>query len=128
MPGVPSGYKKEYCQELIEFARTGGTFRHFAGHLEVARRTLYNWLEANPEFQEAKEIADAICEKYWIDQYRMAMVNDEGNPTMYIFLMKNLSGWRDRIEETEIKKVVSEKKKKTVEEKLALTKAARKKT
>lgn len=49
----------------MQHSKGGLSFEAFAGVIEVDRKTLYNWVDAHPEFKQAKEIAWACCLKFW---------------------------------------------------------------
>jgi hypothetical protein len=105
-----SKYKPEYCALLISHSEDGGDFRSFAGVVRVNRDTLYRWLKHHPEFAEAREEAEEILYKWWVDTGKKALYdttikNEDGslvshriNPTMYIWMTKNILGWRDKQE------------------------------
>lgn len=107
--GRPTLYTKEHCEMLIEHMRNGLSFKSFAGVAGVQRSTLYNWLDANPEFKEAKEIGEDLSLLFWekmgidnIINRSESFGNNQGgnstslNATVWIFNMKNRFGWRDR--------------------------------
>lgn len=52
--GAPSKYEPKFCDMLVEHMGKGYSFESFAGHLLVTRATLYTWLEAHPDFSDAK--------------------------------------------------------------------------
>jgi len=63
--GRPTEYDPEYCEKLIAYQSQGKSFLAFAGHIGVTYQTLYNWAEAHPEFQAARDLADARCRDWW---------------------------------------------------------------
>jgi hypothetical protein len=113
--GRPSGYKPEYCQQLIDFQTQGFSFEAFAGHLGVSTRTVYDWIEQFPEFAHAKDIglnrSRVFWEKLGVDHI-VNMTDSESfggnmggqsksrslNASIWIFNMKNRFGWRDRFD------------------------------
>ena len=95
---LPTKYKPEYCQLLIEHMGNGMSFRSFAGTVNCGIRTIYDWCDLFPEFKVAKAIAQAKCEEYYtrlgID---MATGNIERpNATSYVWLTKNILKWTDK--------------------------------
>lgn len=56
---LPSKYKEEYDQELINHLSSGLTFDSFAGHIGVGVRTIYDWVDRHESFKTAKEIGYA---------------------------------------------------------------------
>lgn len=103
--GRPSKYKPEFCQMLIEHMAKGFSFESFAGLIEVQGQTIYNWLESEPEFLEAKNAAFDKSRLFWERIGIEFLVNkyqgDNLNTTLWIFNMKNRFGWRDVKEEKE---------------------------
>ena len=88
-------YKPEYCEELIRHMAGGKSFVSFAGHINVGKRTIYEWVEKYPEFKESKAIAKAKCEEYYINLgLDMATGNlEKCNATAYVWLTKNILKW-----------------------------------
>ena len=93
-------YKPEYCDELIKYMGQGKSFVSFAGHIGVGKRTIYDWVERYPEFSEAKQVAKAKCEDFYIALgLDMATGNlEKCNATAYVWLTKNILRWTDRAE------------------------------
>lgn len=54
--GRPTEYRPEYCEQLIEHMKQK-SFESFANHTKprVTIRTLYSWLDSQPDFFQAKE-------------------------------------------------------------------------
>jgi hypothetical protein len=110
--GRPTKYKPEYCQMLIDHMNGGYSFESFAGLIGVAKQTLYEWIDANSEFLDAKEVGFEKSRLFWekvgvdyiINQSSStAGVGSESkaiNSTVYIFNLKNRfpKEWRDRQE------------------------------
>ena len=49
---------------LIEHMKKGYSFESFGADAHCSRKTLFNWLEAYPEFNEAKNIAENYSLKF----------------------------------------------------------------
>lgn len=96
--GRPSKYDKKYCDEAINFMRDGYSVTAFAGHIGVARSSVYKWAEENPEFSDALKTAQALAALWWERALRQVAVTGEGNASAAIFGVKNRSGeeWRDK--------------------------------
>jgi len=90
-------YRPEFCQRLIEHMALGHSFLAFGGSVRVTRKTLYNWMEAHAEFKEAHEIAILACQNTLETIGLKGMIGGiRGfNPTPWIFMLKNICGWRD---------------------------------
>lgn len=91
-------YKQEYCEELVRYMSGGKSFVSFAGHINVGKRTIYEWVEKYPEFKEAKDIAKAKCEEFYVNLgLDMAAGNlEKPNATAYVWLTKNILKWTDK--------------------------------
>lgn len=97
MTGRPSTYEPRYCEEVIQFLRDGYSIAAFAGSIGVARSTIYEWIDAHPEFSDAVKIAQAGSVLAWEERLRVAATAGDGNATAIIFGLKNRAGdeWRD---------------------------------
>ena len=100
--GRPTAYRPEFCEMLIEHMAQGFSFTSFAAKINVNQDTLYNFLKAQKDFDEAKKLGENLSlmkwEKIGIDQ---AEGNNRGNAASYIFNMKNRFaklGWTDKVE------------------------------
>ena len=98
--GRPTKYKAEYCQAAIDFMAEGYSVTAFAGHIGVARSTVFKWAEEKPEFSDALKTAQAMAAKWWEDTLRQVARTGDGNASAAIFGVKNRSGedWRDKQE------------------------------
>jgi hypothetical protein len=103
--GRPTKYKKEYCQDLIDFMSQGYSFEAFAGKILVAKDTLNEWCDVHPEFSAAKRLARESCRMFWekiaLDHIVSKSIVGVGaqslNSSVWMFNMKNRFGWTDRI-------------------------------
>ncbi len=98
--GRPTKYKPEYCQAAIDFMRDGYSVTAFAGHIGVARSTVFKWAEENPDFSDSLKTAQALAALWWEESLRIVARTGEGNATACIFGVKNRSteDWRDKQE------------------------------
>lgn len=99
--GMPSKYKPEYCQMLIDHMKEGLSYETFATIPRCCRDTLYAWEKAHPEFLEAKKTAFLECRIFWEKLATDNMINSNGvslNTGLWIFNMKNRFKWTDRME------------------------------
>lgn len=98
--GRPSSYKPEYPEKLFEHMAEGLSFECFGGRPEVKASVsmLYNWLEAHPDFQEAKKLGETASRYFWeIMGIDGAKGKIQGfNLGGWIFNMKNRFFWRDK--------------------------------
>jgi hypothetical protein len=93
----PSSYKPEFAGQLIEHMKEGLSFKSFGGIVLKSERTLHNWCEAHPDFQEAKEIGECACLLFWEKLGRGA--GRDFNTVLWIVNMCNRFGWRQRAKE-----------------------------
>lgn len=106
--GRPTTYKPEYCQMLIDHMASGLSFESFAGVCRVSKQTIYDWLNANPDFLDAKSKGLELNRLWWEQKGRDYLIEDSGkdvitqklNSTVYVFNMKNRfpKEWRDKQE------------------------------
>lgn len=104
----PSDYKEEYCEMLIDHMTQGLSFDTFAGVVSVTTKTLYNWLDAHPEFLHAKEIGhpkrNLFVEKMYLMAATGRQIKDKDGSIlkpsgpMMIYWTKNTLGWSDKLE------------------------------
>ena len=98
--GRPSKYKPQMCDEVLPFMAQGYSTTALAGHLKVSRQTLYDWMDAHPEFLDAVKEGQAASAIWWEDCLRDNAQKGEGNATAAIFGLKNRASddWRDKRE------------------------------
>lgn len=95
--GRPTKYKPEYCQKLIEHMALGYSYEAFAGKVDVAIDTLYNWEQLFPDFSEAKKEGKAK-QRTKLEEYGMLSIagyNTKLNTAVWAMFMKNCCGWHD---------------------------------
>ena len=101
--GRPTKYKEEYCDMLIKHMSEGYSFESFAGVVGVSKQTIYDWLDANSQFLDAKQIAIEKCRLWWERAGMRGMMNDEKdlkfNAQVYNLNMKNRFNWSDRVKQ-----------------------------
>jgi hypothetical protein len=71
---VPSGYKPEYCERVIELGREGKSKAYMCAALGITRPTLAKWADKNPEFNDALELASLLSQQWWEDAGQVGMV------------------------------------------------------
>ena len=124
--GTPTLYKKEYCEQMIEYfsiepsyekevvkynksgdpyvvtetvANDFPNFAKFATMIGVHRETLLNWSDAHPEFFDAYKKCKSLQENF----ITVNGMSGRINTAFGIFVAKNVLGWSDK---QEIKKEV----------------------
>lgn len=101
MPGGrPTTYDPAFCEEAIEFMSRGYSVGALAGHLRVARSTVYLWAETHHEFSDALEVGKSLSQLFWEGRNIEIAKSGDGNATATIFALKNRArdDWRDRQE------------------------------
>lgn len=63
--GRPTDYRPEYCEEVIELGKEGKSLAQMCAHFDIARQTIDNWAQANPEFLEALNRAKVHAQAWW---------------------------------------------------------------
>ncbi|MBN49970.1 MAG: hypothetical protein CMN85_10545 [Spongiibacteraceae bacterium] len=99
--GRPTKYDKRYCEMAIAYMQDGYSVTALAGHIGVARSTVFKWAEQNPEFSDALKTAQALAAMWWEDRLRAIAKGEDGNATAAIFGVKNRSSeeWKDKTEQ-----------------------------
>jgi hypothetical protein len=111
--GRPTKYSDKVPQQLVDYFLTCAetrpsvstpvlketftvmpTMTGFAKKCGVTTRTLCNWREAHPEFEEAHEYAMAIA----ADMISQFAINNVYSPSISIFMLKANHGYQDRLE------------------------------
>lgn len=96
--GRPTIYDPAYCEQLIEHMAEGLSFESFAGAIGVSKQTLYDWLEANPAFLDAKKEGFEQSRLTWEKIGNNLAKTGTGNAVAFIFNMKNRfrEDWNDK--------------------------------
>lgn len=98
--GRPTKYDPAFCDEVLPFMQQGYSTTALAGHLGVSRQTLYDWMDAHPDFLDAVKEGQAASAIWWENCLRDNAAKGEGNATSAIFGLKNRApqDWRDKRE------------------------------
>lgn len=95
--GRPTLYKPEYCEGIIAFCENHNEvpfLQDYAHLIGVCKDTLQEWASVHPEFSLAYKKAKDIQEKKLVT----GGLTGKFNPAVTIFVLKNVSGWRDKQE------------------------------
>ena len=104
--GRPTKYRKEYCDQIVEFfdvddteiigdeerAARLPTFAGFARKLLVPRTRLHEWAKKHPEFQDAMNICKTIQEDIMVNNGIRGFFSSG----FAQLAMKNMNTWRDK--------------------------------
>lgn len=63
--GPKSGYKKEYCQVVIDIMKKGEAISSVCAALGRDRYTVLTWAKIYPEFGEALHLGKELCQAWW---------------------------------------------------------------
>lgn len=110
--GRPTKYKKQYCKELVAYMAKGHSLTAYAGHTGISRETFYQWAKEKPEFSDAIRKGRQACQQFY-ENFGIAAASGKikgFNATAYVWLTKNIIGWKDKIEHVNISDEESQKK------------------
>jgi hypothetical protein len=82
--GRPSKYDPAFCQDVIDMAREGKGWAHYASKFEIDRATLYDWAASHEEFSTALKRAKVLEQEWWEEQARSNLRSKEFNANLWI--------------------------------------------
>lgn len=92
---LPDGWK----EAMLAIAREGGSELECRVELGMSNDLWYRLKDEEPEFSEVVKSCKELCQVWWERHGRkMASGQADGNPTTWIFNMKNRFGWADKQE------------------------------
>ena len=104
--GRPTAYRPEMCQQLIEAMAGGHSAEAGAAKIGISARSLYEWQQQHPEFQQAIQEGRHQALLFW-EQRAIAVAHGKpGNAQLITLALKNrsraASGWHHDIQKTEL--------------------------
>ena len=81
--------RRKLFNSIREAGRAGKSLTQIAVHIDVARSTLYEWMSQHEAFSDAVKDAEALAQAWWEDLGQNMAMGMEGNPTAFIFQVKN---------------------------------------
>ena len=96
--GRPTIYREEFCQQLIDHMSQGLSMDSFAGEVGISKKTIYNWIDRQPEFLHAYNIGLSKSQLWWEKAGRSGMFKGGFSASVWIFSMKNKFNWVDKKE------------------------------
>ena len=99
--GRPSKYKDEYAERILLLMSDGLSFEACCGDLNISKDTGYRWAKEHQEFGLAKELGETKGQLFWEKAAISGLWFDKEtrfNTTVFIFVMKNRFGWKDKKE------------------------------
>ncbi len=93
---------EDWEEIMLECGRTGGSEVEMRVALGIGESAFYTLCEDSTQFQRTRKKAKDLCQVWWEKRGREMAVGEDGNPTVWIFNMKNRFSWRDKqdIEQT----------------------------
>lgn len=100
--GRPTKYDPAYCEDIVAFCGQGYSITAFAGSIGVARSTIQEWADANPEFSVAVRAAKAASAFWWESRSRRVAERGggPGTATVIVFNLKNMApdDYREKVD------------------------------
>lgn len=81
--GRPSKYKPEFCEKIIELAKTGAGMVEWALACDVDRTTLFDWAASHEDFSTALSRAKLEEQRWWEQAGRGGMYLDKFNALVW---------------------------------------------
>lgn len=89
--------KEGWQTTFLEMGREGCSDVEIRAKFNISQDLWERWLEEDAEFSLTAKASKAACHAKWEEMGRkMAFGQVEGNPTTWIFNMKNRFNWRDK--------------------------------
>jgi len=79
----PTGYRDEFCEQVIELGRQGKSKAQIAANLDVCRQTLENWATAHPAFLDALTRARDLAQAWWEDKAQIGLETPGFNASLW---------------------------------------------
>lgn len=91
--------KEGWQVRFMEMAKEGCSDVEIRAEFGISDCLWYRWIDEDEEFSRTAKAAKAACHAKWEEMGRkMAFGQVEGNPTTWIFNMKNRFSWKDKVE------------------------------
>lgn len=91
--GRPTKYRPEMCEVAFKALCEGGTLAHVAVALNVAEETVENWRVIHQDFSVSIKKGLAHAKLIWLEKKEREM-----NAGCWVFSMKNIFDWRDKVD------------------------------
>jgi transposase-like protein len=96
--GRPSIYRPEFCEQAIEYLKTGASIEELGLELDVGYSTIYQWMHEHEEFAEAIKQGREYSKGWWLKNGRSELHSNTFNSTLWYMNMKNRWDWSDKKE------------------------------
>lgn len=89
--------KEGWQTRFLEMGKEGCSDVEIRAEFGISSDLWWRWIDEDQEFSATAKAAKAACHAKWEQMGRkMAFGEVEGNPTTWIFNMKNRFNWRDK--------------------------------
>ena len=83
---------------MINCGKRGGSEVEMRVLLGIGESAFYTLCNDSTQFQRTRKLSRDLCNVWWERRGRDMAIGKDGNPTVWIFNMKNRFGWRDKQE------------------------------
>ena len=80
--GRPTDYDPEYCDLVIKLASQGKSKAQMAATIGTTRQTMWSWMQQYPEFLDAINHAEELCQQWWEDMGQTYLINKREGDTL----------------------------------------------
>lgn len=94
--GRPTKYDPAFIEQTIELMSKGWSKTRVAAKLGVHKATLYDWMEAHPEFLDAVRMGETLSEAWWEQAGQDALWVHKYNTNMFKWMTGNIHGWSEK--------------------------------
>ena len=94
--GAPTKYSPELGEVVLDLMDNGKSICQVARHLNVCRKTIYNWMDEYPDFLLTVTRAKDYSEAYWETEFQKMMYSRDSQPQLVRLYMGNRFGWREQ--------------------------------
>jgi hypothetical protein len=101
--GRPSKYKPDFHpDEFMSMCNKGMSKAQICAAFGISRECMHEWARVHPIFYDAIKKGQELRESWWTNfGLQLASGQMKGNPTMFIWLSKNIVNWKDKVEVTD---------------------------
>lgn len=102
--GRPTKYKPDFHPlEVVRLSKELGKSKaQICAEFDISKECMAEWARVHKDFSEALKRAEAHREDWWTKfGMQLASGSRRGNPTTYIWMSKNIVGWKDKVEVTD---------------------------
>ena len=93
--GAPTKYSPELGEVVLNLMDQGKSICQVARHLNVCRKTIYNWMDEHKDFLHTITRGKDYSEAYWETEFQKMMYSRESQPQLVRLYMGNRFGWRE---------------------------------